>query len=132
MRISDWSSDVCSSDLAEALVRWQHPTRGLILPGDFIEVAEEAREIGPLTLWTLRQVIEDQQRLARHGHDIVLSTNISGQLPADTELVEEACGLVSESGAKIGFGIPEPSGIRDPHHTIGHFPPIAENRHEEG
>src|SRR3546814_17289043 len=65
---------------AEALVRWQHPTRGLILPGDFIEVAEEAREIGPLTLWTLRQVIEDQQRLARHGHDIVLSINISGQL----------------------------------------------------
>src|SRR3546814_11883940 len=92
LRISDWSSDVCSSDPlargerflqyqpklhlrrqqvagAEALVRWQHPTRGLILPGDFIEVAEEAREIGPLTLWTLRQVIEDQQRLARHGHD---------------------------------------------------------------
>src|SRR3546814_1917313 len=85
MRISVWSSDVCSSDLAlargemflqyqpklhlrrqqvagaEALVRWQHPTRGLILPGDFIEVAEEAREIGPLTLWTLRQVIRSEE-----------------------------------------------------------------------
>ncbi|HVI99532.1 MAG TPA: EAL domain-containing protein [Sphingomonas sp.] len=111
---------------AEALVRWQHPTRGLILPGDFIQAAEEAREIGPLTLWTLRQVIDDQQRLARHGHDIVLSINISGQLLADTEFVEEACGLVSESGAKIGFEITETSVIRDPDTAIGHLRRFAE------
>jgi predicted signal transduction protein with EAL and GGDEF domain len=61
---------------AEALVRWQHPQRGLILPGDFISVAEEAGEIGALTMWTLHQVIADQKQLAAEGHDITLFLNI--------------------------------------------------------
>ena len=111
---------------AEALVRWQHPTRGLILPGDFIPVAEECREIGPLTLWTLRQVIADQRRLAAQGHDIVLSINISGQLLADTGFVEEACRLVSGSAARIGFEITETSVIRDPETAIGHLRTFAD------
>jgi predicted signal transduction protein with EAL and GGDEF domain len=76
---------------AEALVRWQHPQRGLILPGDFISVAEEAGEIGALTMWTLRQVIADQKRLAAEGHDLTLFLNISGMLLADAEFVKEAC-----------------------------------------
>jgi EAL domain-containing protein (putative c-di-GMP-specific phosphodiesterase class I)/GGDEF domain-containing protein len=111
---------------AEALVRWQHPTRGLILPGDFIPVAEESREIGPLTLWTLRRVIADQRRLAAHGHDIVLSINISGQLLADTGFVKEACRLVSGSAARIGFEITETSVIRDPETAIGHLRTFAD------
>lgn len=46
---------------AEALVRWQHPRRGLILPGDFITVAEEAQQISALTLWTIDEVIRDRK-----------------------------------------------------------------------
>jgi EAL domain-containing protein (putative c-di-GMP-specific phosphodiesterase class I) len=111
---------------AEALVRWQHPTRGLILPGDFITAAEEAREIGPLTLWTLRQVIADQQRLAAQGHDIALSINISGQLLGDAAFVEEACRLVSDSKAKVGFEITETSVIRDPDTAIGNLRRFAD------
>ncbi|RYD46028.1 MAG: EAL domain-containing protein, partial [Sphingomonadales bacterium] len=111
---------------AEALVRWQHPIRGLILPGDFISVAEEAGEICALTLWTLRQVIEDQQRLARAGHDLTLFLNISGMLLADGDFVREACAIVAATDAKLGFEITETAVIRDPESAIRHLQTFAD------
>lgn len=115
--------EICS---AEALVRWQHPVRGLILPGDFIPVAEESRAIGPLTLWTLEQVIADQKMLAAAGHDILIFINISGQLLGDSAFVARACQLVASGGARIGFEITETSVIRDPETAIAHLHIFAE------
>ena len=103
---------------AEGLVRWRHPDRGLILPGDFIAIAEESDLIGRLTLWTIRQAIEDQRVLAERGHDLRLFINISGQLLADPAFVAEACDLIGENDAKLGFEITETSVIRDPHGAI--------------
>jgi EAL domain-containing protein (putative c-di-GMP-specific phosphodiesterase class I) len=111
---------------AEALVRWQHPTRGLILPGDFITVAEEAREIAALTLWTLDQVIEDQRLIAADGNDLTIFINISGQLLADASFVKQACAKVVESGARIGFEITETSVIRDPQSSIANLQTFAD------
>ena len=111
---------------AEALIRWQHPVRGLILPGDFISVAEQAGEIGALTLWTLRQVIADQKQLAIDGHDMPLFINISGVLLADSAFVGEACDIITASDAKIGFEITETSVIRDPETAIRHLQTFAD------
>lgn len=111
---------------AEALVRWQHPVRGLILPGDFIAVAEEAGEIAALTLWTLRQVIADQRALAAAGHDLRLFINISGLLLADASFVAEACDVVSSTDAKLGFEITETAVIRDPESAIRHLQNFAD------
>ena len=111
---------------AEALVRWQHPERGLILPGDFITIAEEAREICALTLWTLDQVISDQRLLATDGHHLTVFINISGQLLGDSRFVKEACAKVIESGAKIGFEITETSVIRDPQSAIANLKVFAD------
>lgn len=111
---------------AEALVRWRHPMRGLILPGDFISTAEEGGEIAGLTLWTLRQVIADQQVLAAHGYDMPVFINISGVLLADGAFVNEACRIIRESGAKIGFEITETAVIRDPDSAIGHLQSFSE------
>ena len=110
---------------AEALVRWQHPTRGLVLPGDFITLAEEIGEIGPLTLWTLEQVIADQKVLARDGHDLTVFINISGQLLAERDFVQTACAMVEQSDAKIGFEITETAVIRDPEIAIRHLQQCA-------
>jgi EAL domain-containing protein (putative c-di-GMP-specific phosphodiesterase class I)/GGDEF domain-containing protein len=111
---------------AEALVRWQHPVRGLILPGDFISVAEQAGEICALTLWTLRQVIDDQKRLAEAGHDLTLFLNISGMLLADANFVAEASAIVEATDAKLGFEITETAVIRDPESAIRHLQAFAD------
>lgn len=111
---------------AEALVRWQHPTRGLILPGDFITVAEEARQISALTLWTIDEVIRDQRELAADGHDLTIFINISGQLLGDKHFVETACAAVREGGVKIGFEITETAVIRDPECAIANLQILAD------
>ena len=115
--------EICS---VEALIRWQHPTRGLVLPNDFIPAAEESRLIGPLTLWTLDQVIADQKLLAGEGHDLTIFINISGRLLGDAPFVARACQMVKAGGAKIGFEITETSVIRDPDTAIAHLQVFAE------
>lgn len=106
---------------AEALVRWQHPRRGLILPGDFITLAEESRQIDALTLWTLDRVIADQRILRAEGRDLTIFINISGQLLGDAEFVASACRKVREGGARIGFEITETAVIRDPQSAIANL-----------
>ncbi|RYE98012.1 MAG: EAL domain-containing protein, partial [Oxalobacteraceae bacterium] len=111
---------------AEALIRWQHPTRGLILPGDFIMLAEEARQISALTLWTLDRVIEDQATLSADGHDITVFINISGQLLGDSAFVDDVCARINPSHPKIGFEITETSVIRDPQCAIANLKIFAD------
>ena len=109
----------------EALVRWQHPSRGLILPGEFIVIAEESRDIIDLTVWTIQQVIRDQRVLARAGHDLTVFINISGSLLSDARFVRRACALVKSSGARIGFEITETAVIREPDVAIAHLHQFA-------
>ena len=110
----------------EALIRWQHPRRGLILPGDFIPAAEESREVAALTLWTLDRVIADQRLIAMAGYNIPVFINISGQLLADDAFVASACEKVRCGGARIGFEITETSVIRDPQSAIANLQEFAE------
>jgi len=112
---------------AEALVRWRHPVRGLILPSDFIPLAETTRDIDRLTLWTIEQVIVDQQRLRAEGQDIAIFINISGQLLSNAKFVKRACEIVSASDASLGFEITETSVIRDPVSAIANLNVFADH-----
>ena len=109
----------------EALIRWRHPVRGLIMPGEFIGIAEESRDIIDLTVWTIQQVIRDQRTLAREGHDVTAFINISGSLLSDARFVRRACALVKSSGAWIGFEITETAVIREPEIAIAHLHEFA-------
>lgn len=112
---------------AEALIRWQHPQRGLVLPGEFIPTAESAGLIDRLTVWTIRQAIADQKRMTAAGHDLRLFINISGQLLADAKFVAEACRLVAnEDDIRVGFEITETSVIRDPMSAIANLQRFAD------
>jgi diguanylate cyclase len=106
---------------AEALIRWQHPVLGLVMPDAFIALADESGEMRAITLWTLSRVIADQQRLAKLGHPLRIFINISGGLLTDRVFIDAACALIEESDAEIGFEITETAVIRDPDLAIANL-----------
>ncbi|NIR41521.1 MAG: diguanylate cyclase, partial [Actinobacteria bacterium] len=61
----------------EALVRWDHPLRGLIGPGEFIDVAEVSGVIRSLTRWVLEQATRDMVELDGAGHSLEVAANVS-------------------------------------------------------
>ncbi|WP_246832780.1 bifunctional diguanylate cyclase/phosphodiesterase [Thalassospira sp. MCCC 1A01428] len=73
---------------AEALVRWNHPERGLILPGEFISVAEECGLINRLGAWVLREACKQTQIWRENGMpDLRMAVNLSPAQFQDAELV---------------------------------------------
>jgi diguanylate cyclase (GGDEF)-like protein/PAS domain S-box-containing protein len=87
---------------AEALVRWQHPDRGLVAPYEFITLAEETGLIVPLGAWVLeeacRQVAEWQKDL-RADSSFVVSVNLSARQLAQPDLVTSVASALERSGA---------------------------------
>src|SRR5680860_1076108 len=71
---------------AEALVRWQHPERGLLLPDEFIPVTEHTSMIRPVTIYLLEQALEQGMVWRRNGIDLRLAVNLSPQILLDLEL----------------------------------------------
>jgi diguanylate cyclase len=72
----------------EALVRWDHPERGLLAPTDFLWMAEETGLIVPIGGWVLREALDQAQhwRLARPDKPLQLSVNLSARQHADPDL----------------------------------------------
>ncbi len=71
---------------AEALVRWQHPSRGWIAPPDFIQVAEDSGLIKQLTDQVLTAAIETARSWHRAGHDLCVAVNLSPHDLLDVQL----------------------------------------------
>ena len=61
----------------EALVRWQHPTRGMIPPDKFIPLAEQTGLIRPLTSWVLEHAISQCAQLHADGFELTMAVNLS-------------------------------------------------------
>ena len=62
---------------AEALVRWQHPVRGLVPPMQFIPFAEQTGFVRQLTLWMFEEVAKELPRLQAGGHPLRVAINLS-------------------------------------------------------
>ena len=91
---------------AEALVRWQHPTRGLVLPLEFIPLAEETGLIVPLGGWVLRQAcrqLADWQRLRGGGEPFVMNVNLSSRQLVRDVIADEVAAAVDESGIRASW-----------------------------
>ena len=85
----------------EALLRWQHPTRGLISPARFIPIAEESGLIAPLGLWVLEQACAQAaqwQRAMPGPRPLVMSVNLSSRQFQDSSLVEQVRRVLAETG----------------------------------
>ena len=89
----------------EALVRWQHPTRGLVSPGDFIPIAEETGLIVPLGMWVLeeacRQVVAWHQQFPTRP-PLTLSVNLSPRQFQQASLVADVAEALRMSGLPAG------------------------------
>jgi diguanylate cyclase (GGDEF)-like protein len=83
---------------AEALVRWQHPTRGMVMPDEFIGIAESTGLIRPLTQLVLGQALAQSAAWRDAGFDIRMSVNLSARSLLQPTLVEDVAGLLATSG----------------------------------
>src|SRR4029077_6110223 len=63
----------------EALVRWRHPTRGLLGPATFIPLAERTGLINPLTAWAVEAAMQEGLALSRAGMPLDMSVNLSAR-----------------------------------------------------
>ena len=85
----------------EALVRWNHPQRGLVPPDEFIPISESTGLIIPMTVQILRSAcgqIVDWQRSAQGGRPLSIAVNLSGKHFGHPALVEQIQTVISETG----------------------------------
>ena len=82
----------------EALVRWRHPTRGVVPPGEFIGIAEESGLIAEVGAWVLRRACADVA--ARHGagHQLTCHVNLSPRQAVDPRLPDFVAEVLAETG----------------------------------
>jgi diguanylate cyclase (GGDEF)-like protein/PAS domain S-box-containing protein len=74
---------------AEALVRWQHPAKGLLPPGVFIEIAETTGLVVPLGRWVLDEACRRAARWQRPGHPVGVGVNVSARQFQDHDLLAD-------------------------------------------
>ncbi|GGF93845.1 bifunctional diguanylate cyclase/phosphodiesterase [Paenibacillus abyssi] len=81
----------------EALVRWNHPTRGIISPGVFIPIAEETGMIYELGTWVLREACRQMKEWHNAGGPLIpVSVNLSSQQFHQSHLTEHIKGILKE------------------------------------
>lgn len=86
---------------AEALVRWQHPQRGMISPAEFIPLAEATGLILPLGQWVLRTACQQLLIWAKDADSaqLTIAVNVSARQFRQLDIVEQVLGILQETGA---------------------------------
>jgi diguanylate cyclase (GGDEF)-like protein/PAS domain S-box-containing protein len=87
----------------EALVRWQHPLRGMVSPADFIPLAEETRLILPLGQWVLETACHQLTvwSAVPHMAQLTISVNVSALQFLGEQFVEDVVATIARTGAPI-------------------------------
>ena len=91
----------------EALVRWQHPQRGVLMPDQFIELAERTGLVRPLTHWTLEEAADQQMRWSAQGVDLTIAVNISARALTPDLPGAVAALVTSHPGARLEIELTE-------------------------
>jgi EAL domain-containing protein (putative c-di-GMP-specific phosphodiesterase class I) len=83
----------------EALVRWHHPTRGMVSPGEFIPLAEQTGQIVPLGLWILQQACTEMTDFNAHrGQALPVAVNISSRQFVRDGFLDDVRRVLNETG----------------------------------
>ncbi|MFN2587123.1 MAG: putative bifunctional diguanylate cyclase/phosphodiesterase [Actinomycetota bacterium] len=111
--------DIASGEVrgAEALVRWNHPSLGLIYPDAFVPLAERTGQIAELTSWVLDVALRDCAAWQRGGLDAGVAVNISPREFVDRALVEKVLSALAHHRLRaesLSLEITENAFLRDP------------------
>jgi diguanylate cyclase (GGDEF)-like protein len=88
----------------EALIRWRHPTLGLVCPADFIPMAEETGLIGPIGEWVVREACRQTKAWQDAGlPSIGMCVNVSARQFGERALIERIASALEESGLEAAF-----------------------------
>jgi diguanylate cyclase (GGDEF)-like protein len=101
----------------EALVRWEHPIRGTVGPGDFVSIAEETGLISKIGRIVLEQACRQAAQWKRHGRDLFVSVNISPRQLTRPDLVADISHALTTSGLpanNLCLEVTETALLRDP------------------
>ena len=105
----------------EALVRWQHPERGLLAPIEFVPLAERTGLIGAVTRWVLDAALRQQREWMAAGLEMPVAINLSGADVLDTTLAEVIGNALVENsvpGRLLECEISEDTVLADPRRAI--------------
>lgn len=88
----------------EALVRWKHPTHGLMYPDEFVGIAEQTGLIRPLTMWVLKEAVRQMARWRAEGLAMSMAVNMSVRNLQDAQFAERI-GKIVEASAQSARGL---------------------------
>jgi diguanylate cyclase (GGDEF)-like protein len=104
----------------EALIRWDHPTRGIVQPEDFVPLLEETGLIREIGLWVLREACGQCAAWRAAGHEIGVAVNVSARQLDTDEFVEHVRQALADSGLEpsaLTLEITETAIMRDAERT---------------
>ena len=106
----------------EALVRWQHPERGLVSPAEFIEIAEENGAILPIGRWILGEACREAMSWSSIDQSVFLCVNVSAreiQQPGFVDAVRTALADAGMAASRLSLEITETALLRATPKTVG-------------
>ncbi len=108
----------------EALLRWNHPDRGVLAPAEFIGVAEETGLIQPIGEWVLKSAFRHIQGFERAGLDVSVSVNIAAKQFEQADFAARVLEMINEvdlDAAKLEMEITEEMAMSNPRRTLDHM-----------
>ena len=106
---------------AEALIRWNHPTKGMVQPSDFIPFAEQTGKIAAITVWMLKEAARVATVMREQGTPLTISVNISTYDLRDASFAGSVAELLKSIGAQPGdirLEVTESSIMDDPETSL--------------
>lgn len=114
---------------AEALVRWRHPTAGLLSPGAFIQAAEECGLIGDIGDWVLRRACREAKAMLDRGLSVPMAVNVSAMQFENEGFAQTVLEALQDSGLPpelLELELTESTAMRDPERVIKQIEPLRE------
>jgi diguanylate cyclase (GGDEF)-like protein/PAS domain S-box-containing protein len=105
----------------EALVRWEHPTRGLVLPAEFVTIAEDTGLIVPLGEWVLEEACRQVVAWDVQGTRLSVSVNVSGVQITQPDVVSRVAAVLDRTGvdpSRVALEMTESVLMRDAEETL--------------